>query len=178
MLNKLNLFLGSGFGSGYLPKMPGTWGSLVGLFIAMGIMARGEYLLVWGTMLFICVGWYCSHQIMMSYPPEQKDTDPSFIVIDEIAGMLLTIFLVGWGLECLGIRSRGSNRFQMADDYVVLSICFVMFRFFDIFKPFPIRQIEYYLSLKRGYQGAGIMLDDLVAAVFAAMVTIAIIILV
>lgn len=172
-MQKLYLFLGAGFGSGYLPKMPGTWGSVVGLFIALGLAMLGKLALFYGTIISIFLGWYCCHQVMMSYPPEQEDTDPSFLVIDEIAGILLTLLLVWWGIDILGghLIDEKAPIFQ---NYNILGLCFITFRFFDILKPFPIKNIEYSLSLKREHQGLGIMLDDLVAALFAAGVTLCI----
>lgn len=171
-MQKLYLFVGAGFGSGYLPKMPGTWGSVVGLFIALGLAMLGKTALLYGTILSILLGWYCCHQVMMSYPPEQEDTDPSFLVIDEIAGILLTLLLVWWGSDILGIHLKGESA-PISQNYSVLGLCFITFRFFDILKPYPIKNVEHSLSLKREHQGLGIMLDDLVAAFFAAVVTLA-----
>jgi len=126
---------------GYVPFAPGTAGSLGAL--ALYFFARNFYggeielpLLVVVTVLGI---WAAS----VTERSLQKK-DPGLVVIDEVAGMLLTLLWVEASIA-------------------VAFIGFLAFRFFDIVKPFPARYCERF----RG--GWGIMLDDLVAGVYAAL---------
>lgn len=127
---------------GYAPIAPGTVGSLAAV-VVYGIMrATGAQAAeVWLLALVVSVGvWSAS----VSERHFQK-TDPGTVVIDEVAGMLLTLLWipVGWGGVVAG---------------------FLAFRFFDIVKPFPARQAE------RLHGGVGIVVDDLVAGVYAHLV--------
>lgn len=132
-------FLAFGFGSGLMPKAPGTWGSLaamplVPLLGLLPVWLYGVFLLV--TALFGL--WLCG-----KVADDLKVHDHEGIVWDELVGIWLTFFLAptGWPWLIAG---------------------FVLFRLFDILKPWPIRLIDRKVS-----GGLGIMLDDLLAG-FAA----------
>jgi phosphatidylglycerophosphatase A len=134
-------FLAFGFGAGLAPYAPGTFGSAVGLVAAWWLL---ELPLVWrvavvlgviGISIFICG----ESARRLGRHDDQR------IVLDEIAGVLLTSLAVG------------------EKTFFALALVFVFFRFFDILKPWPIRDVDH--SLKGGL---GIMLDDLIAALYAA----------
>lgn len=135
-------FLAFGFGAGLAPRAPGTAGSLVGIAAAWGLLALpfgGRVAVVAGV---IAAGiWICGESAR-----RLGRHDDQRIVLDEIAGVLLT---------SLAVAEPGLWE---------LSLVFVFFRLFDIAKPWPIRDVDHRL---RG--GLGIMLDDLIAAVFAAL---------
>lgn len=122
--------------SGYLPYAPGTWGSLVGLLLVV-------CLTTWPHWLYLLVLGGCAvGGIWIAGQAEQLlgGKDPAPIVIDEIAGILLTYYalpLSPW----------------------LLLLGFVSFRAFDVYKPCP--------QLERLPAGWGIMIDDLVAGVLA-----------
>jgi len=128
------------FGSGLLPKAPGTWGSLAALPFAYGLVwAGGPRLLLGAAALCLAVGAWFTRDYLWRTGTE----DPPEVVIDEVAA--LWIVLVAAPLDPL---------FWAAG--------FVLFRLFDILKPWPIRWVE------RATPGAlGVMLDDVVAAIFA-----------
>jgi phosphatidylglycerophosphatase A len=134
-------FLAFGFGAGLAPKAPGTFGSAVGLVAAWWLL---ELPLVWRVAVVagvIGLGlWICGESAR-----RLGRHDDQRIVLDEIAGVLLTSLAVG------------------EKDVLGLALVFVFFRFFDIVKPWPIRDVDH--SLKGGL---GIMLDDLIAALYAA----------
>ena len=160
-------------GVGYLPLAPGTWGSLlaVGLFfpIRTGLDAllwkfppglgpmeeRVAYTLtVLELIIVFCVAavgvWAGSRVEKLS-----GTKDPGKVVIDEVAGQLVALFALPYNLSSW--------------PYVILA--FVLFRFFDIVKPYPARRFE---SL---HGGLGIMADDIVAGLYAAIgVTIAVLV--
>jgi len=132
-------FFAFGFGSGKAPVAPGTFGTLVGIPACLLLQPRATYIYVSVAAAMFSVGvWFC-------HVTEQDLSvhDHPGIVWDEIVGYLITMFLapVGW---------------------MWLAAGFVLFRLFDIWKPFPIRQIE-----RRIQGGFGNMLDDALAALYA-----------
>jgi phosphatidylglycerophosphatase A len=136
---RLFLFCATGFGLGWLPKAPGTWGSLLGLLGAYGL----GFLSIPTALL--CLGLFIVLSIWISDKSEIAlgRKDASQIVIDEIAGMMVA--LVGLSFS--------------VSTYVS---AFILFRLFDIVKPFPIKRVEQAFS-----GGVGIVADDLVAALYA-----------
>lgn len=148
-------FLASGFGTGYLPYMPGTWGSLVAIPLAWILMPFGWEALLIATIFIFLLGWALSQKLIQVDP---HDTDPSYIVIDEIAGQLLTYCIIQWFNASLTLLGFG--------------IGFVFFRAFDIWKPFPIGWVDQRLANSISTAGLGVMVDDLIAAVPAAVFAI------
>jgi len=132
-------FLAFGFGSGLAPKAPGTFGTLIAMPIWY-LLAQCQwpvYLAV--TLAIIAVGpWICGRTA-----DDLGVHDHSGIVWDEIAGYLITMIAApsGWQWVVIG---------------------FVLFRFFDILKPWPIGWVD-----RRVHGGLGIMLDDVLAALYA-----------
>ena len=133
--------LATGFGSGYLPKAPGTWGSIIALPIAYVIAFWGNAeLLASLIIIFFLIGIWASNitsrEIGVSDPPQ--------IVIDEVVGQWFTLLVV-------------------PPNIIFYLFGFLLFRLFDIFKPWPISWIDRNIK-----GGLGIMLDDLFAATYAA----------
>jgi phosphatidylglycerophosphatase A len=135
-------FFALGFGAGLAPVAPGTFGSLVGLAIALAIAPLGlgwnlaAIALAVGAGVWIC--GECARRLGVHDHPA--------IVWDEVAGMMIAMLAAPenwWGAP----------------------LAFALFRLFDIAKPWPIREIDHGMS-----GGAGIMLDDVLAGVFAALV--------
>lgn len=140
------------FGVGYLPLAPGTWGSLVGLaiFFLLRISVENNPLFVvvlLAAILLITISgiWAASQTERLS-----GRKDPGKVVVDEVAGQLVST---------LPLVLMSTTAWQM---WIIVS--FILFRFFDIVKPYPARQLE---SL---HGGLGIMCDDLVAGVYAAAI--------
>jgi phosphatidylglycerophosphatase A len=134
------------FGIGRAPVAPGTWASLVALPLAWGIMAIGGVTLL-GLWAFLAAAfgiWACD-----IYVRESGKSDPSECVIDELAGQ--------W-IACLAAPLSLAG----------YALAFILFRLFDIWKPWPISAAE------RAKGGLGVMLDDLVAGVFAAIIVAAV----
>lgn len=132
-------FLALGFGSGLSPKAPGTMGTLaaIPLFLLISWLPLAAYLAV--VVLVSVVGiWICDRAAR-----DFGVHDHPAIVWDEIAGFLVTMIAVPAGLA-----------------WVVLG--FLLFRLFDILKPWPIRWLDRHV-----HGGVGIMLDDLLAGAFA-----------
>ena len=191
---RLAFALATAFGVGYAPKAPGTFGSLVGIVVAilthpvtyivlfgasfgLDIHVRDKYVYV--SQVFVLVPsliailvvalvgvWSSSH--VASYAGVH---DPQYVAIDEVSGMHLTLMLA--------IMPLGSPAYLIAADnapdfalYSGLSLLnwkyllagFVLFRLFDIWKPYPIKRLE---KLPGGW---GIMADDWLAGFYAAIV--------
>ena len=133
-------FLAFGLGSGASPLAPGTVGTLFALLIYWGLLTKlnlGNYLLLLVLAFFIGI-WLCGKTAK-----DLGTHDHSGIVWDEFVGFWITMFAVPAQIEWLLIG-------------------FVLFRLFDICKPWPINWIDNNLS-----GGIGIMLDDVVAGVYA-----------
>jgi phosphatidylglycerophosphatase A len=136
--DKLALVLSSCFGLGLIPVAQGTFGSLAGIPLAVALAHVGPVAHAYFLFFFVLLAVWAAGR---SAGVLEKD-DPAEVVIDETAGQLLTLFL-------------------LPQTWLNLSLGFVLFRLFDILKPFPIRRSE-----KVG-GGAGIVVDDLLAGVYA-----------
>lgn len=132
--------IATGFYTGYAPKAPGTAGSLLGLFLYWAIPGSESVYSVAGVVLFFFAGVWAANRV-------EKETnvhDNQIIVIDEIVGMLITVAFFEKSL-------------------IWLVVGFVLFRFFDIIKPFPAKASE---KLPHGW---GVMIDDVVAGIYSAL---------
>jgi phosphatidylglycerophosphatase A len=158
---RISFAIATAFGLGYLPKAPGTFGSLGGVALYAlvqyyfplnflpGVRPGIEVSALWlawtalpVSILLALIGvWAASRAAKFS-----ASKDPQFVVIDEVSGQHLTYFL---SLTLLNWK------------YLLLG--FILFRGFDIWKPFPARQAE---SLPGGW---GIMADDWIAGIYAAL---------
>jgi len=158
---RLSLSIATACGLGYLPKAPGTWGSLAGVLIYYLIRAElpasltskwisiGPISLQFPTFVasvaaiaVAVVGVWVSTRVARHARME----DPQYVVIDEVSGQMFTYL------------------FALAPaNWKYLLLGFILFRLFDIWKPFPARQAE---SLPGGW---GIMADDWFAGIYAAL---------
>ena len=125
---------------GYMPFAPGTWGSAVGLlFVTLLDLSPAEQFIVIAS--GIVVGIISSDTAEVTI----GEHDSSKIVIDEFIGYLVSVFYV-------------------PHTYAFLIAGFLLFRIFDILKPFPINRIDESMS-----GGLGIMADDLLAGIFTGI---------
>tara|TARA_R110000868_G_scaffold3464_1_gene22252 strand:- start:973 stop:1461 length:489 start_codon:yes stop_codon:yes gene_type:complete len=133
-------FLALGFGSGLAPKAPGTFGTLAAVplvWLCSAYLPFSFYLIL--TVLFSIVGiWICGKTA-----DDMQVHDDSSIVWDEVVGMMITMLAVPL-------------------HWHTLLIGFILFRIFDIAKPWPISYLD-----KHVHGGFGIMADDVLAGVFA-----------
>lgn len=135
---KISLALSTWFGTGLLSVAPGTFGTIATVPLVFGLACLGTVLSGFIIAMVVAVAIWASDR------SEELlgNDDPSEVVIDEVAGFLLTMFLLPLSWLTLGLG-------------------FILFRVFDIFKPYPIKQAE----KLRG--GLGIVTDDLVAGIYA-----------
>jgi phosphatidylglycerophosphatase A len=125
------------FGVGYAPVAPGTFGSAVGLFI-WWLLPASPLVQATAIVALLAIGSWSGSIVER----QLGKTDPGQIVIDEVMGMLITLFMnpVGW-IGALG--------------------AFLLFRVADIIKPYPANRLE------RIHGGLGVMADDGMAAIYA-----------
>lgn len=142
-------------GVGNLRPAPGTWGSLAALPLAWLLHQAGGFpLLMTGTILLFCLGWWATHEATR----DSADHDPSEIVVDEVVGQWIAL----WPLS-LPAWNMGVEITAMWPGWIA---AFLFFRLFDITKPGPVG-----LADRRG-DALGVMLDDLIAGALAAMLVL------
>jgi phosphatidylglycerophosphatase A len=134
--------IATGLYSGYLPKAPGTWGSLVGLllFFLLHTLSLPVYLAIIAG-LFV-VGTFAAGEAEKIL----DNRDPGVVVIDEIVGILIALIAV-------------------PVTPLTMALGFVLFRIFDIAKPFPVNFFD-----QRFHGGLGIMLDDIIAGIYSLII--------
>jgi len=141
-MDRVFMFIATGAGSGYLPKAPGTWGSLVGVllwFLIHPLPPAPYCILVAGLFVLGTVAAGAAEKIV-------NHGDPGLVVIDEIVGQLITLTAVPF-------------------HPISIILGFVFFRFFDILKPFPVGWLDAHI-----HGGLGIMLDDVAAGLYGLLV--------
>ena len=145
--NNLDRFIRAfvtGVGVGYLPIAPGTWGSLAALlpvFTVHWLFPLHETVVL-GSLVALLT--FPAVVFSTRFSRSEGDPDPSKIVIDEILGQMLCLLFVPVSAVSLGAG-------------------FFLFRFFDIWKPFPVRNSEKLPG------GVGIVCDDLIAGIYAGL---------
>lgn len=139
----ISVLLSTVGGVGYLPWAPGTWGSLIGVLCGL-LVTR---ILTWPIAVLVTVlgGIACAF-ICTEAERSLQQHDPSMIVLDEAYGMCAMFVTCPW----------------ISSSLPWLIAAFLLFRLFDIIKPFPLRRLE------RLPTGWGIMADDIGAALYAA----------
>lgn len=136
--NSAATIIASFFYIGFVPIVPGTFGSLAAFLPYFGLLQLPYWpVYLMGVTIIIVVGVWAAGKA----EHESEIVDPSFVVIDEVAGQLLTLFAIPFSM-------------------ISLVAGFVIFRALDIVKPFPARRAE---NLPGGW---GIMLDDVIAGLY------------
>jgi phosphatidylglycerophosphatase A len=169
------LAIATSLGVGYLPLAPGTWGSAaaVGLAFGVAVLTRSEAgpaILVSEFSLLLglaAIGLWASQRVVAAVP---SDPDPGYVVIDELSGQTISLVagaaLRAWtaapAQEAITPKLTAALSAGLLN-WKYLLVGFILFRVFDIWKPFPARRAE----LLPG--GLGIMADDWVAGAYAAL---------
>ncbi|HEV3221179.1 MAG TPA: phosphatidylglycerophosphatase A [Candidatus Acidoferrales bacterium] len=189
---RISYLIATALGLGYLKPGPGTWGSLGGVALTLAIAApftdglapvfapiyrrlpfpaSSGYTLMFYLEIIVALlvslgGVFAATKVARF----SKSEDPQIVVIDEVSGVMIT-FLVGLGVTFLPLHDIRSPDF-VGFGYIFLTrilnwkcllLGFILFRVFDIWKPFPARQAE---KLSGGW---GIMADDWIAGIYAAL---------
>ncbi|NNJ66888.1 MAG: phosphatidylglycerophosphatase A [Boseongicola sp.] len=152
-MNRLAL---SFFGSGYIRPAPGTWGSLAALPAAWLIyLVAGPFGIAIGAALLYALGIYALNAELK----DADDHDPSWVVIDEVVGQWIALLPIAFGAYNAGVSPLAL--------WPGIVAAFLFFRLFDIWKPWVIGKVD-----ARG-DATGVMLDDVLAGLFAAIVVLA-----
>lgn len=165
-------------GVGYLPGAPGTWASVLAIPLAWVLHALGGFLLLAVATLAVIVAGYWVTALVLAeraaHPGDALDLewdesnsafvrrgaeDPSEIVIDELAGMLIALWPLSAGLALTGAAWH-------VWPWPGWVLGFLLFRFFDIVKPPPVSWAE------RAPGALGVMLDDIVAGALTALLAL------
>jgi len=137
---RIVLLFATGFGVGYLPRLPGTAGTLLAVPLSLGLNALPSTSLAIAVLTLAaaicCAIWLSTRAALIL---EQRD--PPMIVIDEIVGFMVANFLAPHSVMLLGVA-------------------FLLFRIFDIVKVYPINKLQKLPG------GAGIVLDDVMAGLY------------
>lgn len=136
----LHYFIATALGAGYSPTAPGTAGTLLGLGTAYFLVQGNQAVLMGLTALVFLIGTISANYVEQ----DLQTTDPSRVVIDEVAGMWIGLW------------------FLPVDPWIYIS-AFGLFRIFDVLKPFPVDWLQ---ELPGGW---GIMLDDIGAGLYTLL---------
>lgn len=137
------------FGAGYLPKAPGTWGSLAALpFAALLLWAGGPVALAAAAFVLFPLGVWAAARFCAG----TGAADAGEVVVDEVVGQWLALVPL--------VNFSGANF-----DFLWFVVGFALFRLFDVWKPWPVAMLD--RSVKGGL---GVMVDDVAAGLLAAAV--------
>ena len=149
--SRVVLWIAQGFGLGRIPVAPGTWGSLLGLILAVWVLRHGATILACGITL---AGILIAVPICAAAERFLGKRDPGSVVLDEIVVMPLVGLPAVWVFPNLAIQPS----------WILPLAGFAVFRLFDIWKPGPIRSSQ---ELPGGW---GVVMDDVLAALLAGFV--------
>lgn len=140
------VWIATWFGAGLLPKAPGTWGSVAALPFAWGLhLWGGQAGLAAAAGLLFVVGTWAAER----YRRATEGEDPQAVVVDEVVGQWLVLAVLP------------------GPDPLMYGLGLVLFRAFDVFKPWPVSWAD-----RRVRGGFGIMLDDVLAAGYGALLLV------
>ncbi len=140
------------FGVGLLRPAPGTWGSLAALPLALGLQSLGGFpVFIMATAVIFILGIWATEITTAG----SHDHDPSEIVVDEVAGQLIALLPLSWAATHMDM--------PMTTFWPGWIAAFALFRLFDILKPGPVGWAD------RRKDATGVMLDDAIAGIFAAI---------
>ena len=154
MIRTLNTLLVTMFGLGKISKIPGTLGSLATVIVLYLFFHKlnisSNTILIGLVIIFIY-----SFSAVAAYIKDNDDKDPREIIIDEFIGQSIPIYLYE--------ISHGTEK--SSDEAIIFySICFVLFRFFDIVKPFPVSFFD-----KNFKNSFGVIMDDVCAGLYVVL---------
>ena len=154
MIKTLNTLFVTMFGLGKIPKIPGTFGSLVTiiiLFIFFHLFNLSSNLILIGLIVIFIFSFFA----VTSHIRDNENKDPKEVIIDEFIGQSIPIYLYE--------VSHGTEK-STSEAIIFYCICFVLFRFFDIAKPFPISFFD-----KNFKNSFGVIMDDVFAGFYVVL---------
>ena len=154
MIKKINTLFVTMFGLGRVPKIPGTIGSLVTvilLYIFFHILDLSSILIF----VFLIVIFVFSFKAVALHIRDNANKDPKEVVIDEFIGQSIPIFMYE--------ISHGTKK-SFEEAIIFYGVCFILFRFFDIVKPFPVNFFD-----KKFKNSFGVIMDDICAGFYVVL---------
>ena len=154
MIRIFNLLFVTMFGLGKIKYIPGTIGSLATvliLYICFHIIHMNSNLMLLGILIIFIYSFIA----VANYTENNKNKDPREIIIDEFIGQSIPIFLYE--------ISHGTVK-QSDEAIIFYGVCFVLFRYFDIIKPFPVSYFD-----KKHKNSFGVIMDDVCAGFYVVL---------
>ena len=154
MIKTLNTLFVTLFGLGKLPKIPGTFGSLatvIILYIFFHILNLSTNLILIGLIIIFIFSFLA----VAAHIKDNENKDPKEVIIDEFIGQSIPIYLyeISHGIK------------KSADEAIIFyGVCFILFRFFDIIKPFPVSFFD--RNFKNSF---GVIMDDVCAGFYVVL---------
>ena len=154
MIKTLNTLFVTMFGLGKIPKIPGTFGSLATifiLFICFHVLNLSSNVIL----IFLVIIFIYAFSAVTSYIEDNENKDPKEVIIDEFIGQSIPIYLYE--------ISHGTEK--SSDEAIIFyGVCFILFRFFDIAKPFPVSFFD-----KNFKNSFGVIMDDVCAGFYVVL---------
>ena len=154
MIKKINTLFVTMFGLGRIPKIPGTLGSLISvifLYILFHILDLSSTLIC----VFLIIIFIFSFVAVALHIKDSTNKDPKEVVIDEFIGQSIPIYMYE--------ISHGTEK--SSDEAIIFyGACFILFRFFDIVKPFPVNFFD-----KKFKNSFGVIMDDICAGFYVVL---------
>ena len=154
MIKTLNMLFVTMFGLGKIPKIPGTFGSLatvIILYIFFHIFNLSSIIIF----IFIIIVFIYSFSAISAYTKDNENKDPKEVIIDEFIGQSIPIYLYE--------ISHGTEK-SPDEALIFYGVCFILFRFFDITKPFPVSFFD------KNYKNSfGVIMDDVCAGFYVVL---------
>ena len=155
-MKKINLLISTFFGNGYISKIPGTFTSLSTLIILYILFEILQFKNLNYILILYSITFFYSFYAVMDSETEFENKDPRQIVIDEVLGQAMPLILIVY------LSSKNLINFPV-EIYYLLS--FILFRFFDIVKPFPVSYFD-----KQHKNFFGIIMDDIMAGLYTMLI--------
>ena len=154
-MKKINLLISTFFGNGYISRIPGTFTSLSTLIILYILFEILQFKNLNYILILYSITFFYSFYAVMDSETEFENKDPRQIVIDEVLGQALPLILIVY------LSSKNLINIPV-EIYYLLS--FVVFRFFDIIKPFPVSYFD-----KNFKNSFGVIMDDVCAGFYVVL---------
>ena len=154
MIKNINTLFVTMFGLGKVPKIPGTFGSLatvIILYLFFHVFNLSSTLIL----IFLIVIFILSFSAIANHIKNNENKDPKEVIIDEFIGQSVPIYLYE--------ISHGTEK-SPNEALIFYGVCFVLFRFFDIAKPFPVNFFD-----KNFKNSFGVIMDDVIAGIYVVL---------
>ena len=155
-MKKLNVLISTFFGNGYISKIPGTFTSLITLIILYILFEILQFKNLNYILILYSIIFFYSFYAVMDTETEFENKDPRQIVIDEVLGQAMPLILI--------VYLSSKNLINIPVEIYYL-ISFILFRFFDIVKPFPVSYFD-----KQHKNFFGIIMDDIMAGLYTMLI--------